>query len=81
MCPKSLYRSLTGRHLYGTENMILAGFGPDGNTEKENWGPIMILMTVFSTFQGQKKNLFFYLSILSRFIYILDSSNSSSFTF
>ena len=27
----------TGRHFYGTENEIWAGFGPVGNTEKRNW--------------------------------------------
>ena len=36
MGAKSLYRSRTGRHFYGTENEIWAGFGPDGNTKK-NW--------------------------------------------
>ena len=39
--PKSLYRSRAGRHFYGTENEIWAGFGPVGDTEKKNWGPIM----------------------------------------
>ena len=34
---KSLYRSRTRRHLYGTANGIRAGFGPVGNTEKK-WG-------------------------------------------
>jgi hypothetical protein len=38
---KSFYRSRAGRHFYGTENEIWAGFGPDGNTEKTIWGPIM----------------------------------------
>ena len=38
--PKSLYRSRAGRHFYGTENVIWAGFGPVGNTEKKI-GPIM----------------------------------------
>ena len=38
--PKSLYRSRAGRHFYGTENEIWAGFGPVGNTEKKN-GQIM----------------------------------------
>ena len=32
--PKSLYRSRAGRHFYGTENEIWAGFGPVGITEK-----------------------------------------------
>ena len=35
MRPKSLYRHRSGRHFYGTENVIWAGFGPVGNTEKE----------------------------------------------
>ena len=38
--PKSLYRSPAGRHFYGTENVIWAGFEPVGNTEKNNVGPI-----------------------------------------
>ena len=38
---KSLYRSHTGRHFYGTENVIWAGFWPIGNTEKTNFGQIM----------------------------------------
>ena len=32
---KSLYRNSAGRHFYGTENEIWAGFGPVGNTEKK----------------------------------------------
>ena len=35
---KSLYRSRAGRHFYGTENVIWAGFGPIGNTEKKSLG-------------------------------------------
>ena len=38
---KSLYRSRAGRHFFETENMIWAGFGPIGNTEKKKFGPIM----------------------------------------
>jgi hypothetical protein len=34
MKAKSLYKSRAGRHFYGTENEIWAGFG---NTEKK-WG-------------------------------------------
>ena len=34
LLPKSLYRSRTGRHFYGTENEIWAGFGPVGNNVK-----------------------------------------------
>ena len=37
---KSLYRSHTGRHFYGTENVIWAGFGPIGNTEKKSLGQL-----------------------------------------
>ena len=37
---QSLYRSRAGRHFYGTENVISAGLGPVGNTEKK-FGPIM----------------------------------------
>ena len=45
--PKSLKKSRAGRHFYGTENEIWAGFGP------------IILRVVFSCFQGQKNNLTF----------------------
>ena len=34
---KSLYRSGTGNHFYGTEYEIWANFGPIGNIEKK-WG-------------------------------------------
>ena len=37
---KSLYRSRAGKYFYGTENVICAGFGPAGNSEKR--GPIML---------------------------------------
>ena len=33
-----LYRSRAGRHFYGAENVIWAGFGPVGNTEKKIGG-------------------------------------------
>ena len=32
--PKSLYRSCAGRHFYGTEYVIWAGFRPVINTKK-----------------------------------------------
>ena len=35
---KSLYRSRAGTHFNGTENVIWAGFGPVGNTDKKNVG-------------------------------------------
>ena len=36
MClPNSLYRSHAGRHFNETENVIWAGFGPIGSTEKK----------------------------------------------
>ena len=38
---KSLYRSRAGRHFYETGNVIWAGFGLIGNTEKKKFGPIM----------------------------------------
>ena len=41
VAPKSLYRSRAGRHFYGAENVIWAGFGQIGNTEKKKIGPIM----------------------------------------
>ena len=36
--PKSLFGSCAGTHFYGTENVIWAGFGPIGNTEKKSLG-------------------------------------------
>ena len=33
-----LYRSRAGRHFYGTENEVWAGFGLVGNIEKNNLG-------------------------------------------
>ena len=47
--PKSLYRSRAGRHFYGTKNVICAGFGPIGNTEKKKF-----LRTIFLMFSGAK---------------------------
>ena len=38
--PKSLYKSHAGRHFYETENVIWAGFGPIGYTEKKSLGRI-----------------------------------------
>jgi hypothetical protein len=48
---KSLYRSRAGRHFFGTENEIWAGFGPVANT-KNKFGPIMeqLLRAVFLCF-------------------------------
>ena len=60
LLPKSLYRSCAGRHFYGTENEIWAGFRPVGNTEKKLGGDHEQLLRVFlSCFQGQKKIKFF----------------------
>ena len=47
LLPKSLYRSRTGRHFYGTENEIWAGFGPVGNTEKTIWAKYEQLLRAF----------------------------------
>ena len=59
--PKSLYRSLTGRHFYGTENEIQAGFGPVGNIEKKLEADYeQLLRLVFSCIQGEKNNLTFF---------------------
>ena len=45
-----------GRHFYGTENVIWAGFGPIGNTEKKKLGPIMsTIEDGFFMFSVQKK--------------------------
>ena len=50
---KSLYRSRAGRHFYGTENEIWAGFGPVGNTEKKKWADYeQLLRAVFLYFHG-----------------------------
>ena len=58
---KSLYRSRAGRHFYGTENVIWAGFGPIGNTEKKSLGRLWATFEdVFFMFSGEKKNLKFF---------------------
>ena len=58
---KSLYRSRAGRYFYGTENVIWAGFGPVGNTEKIIWANYeQLLRAVFSWFYGQNKCLNFF---------------------
>ena len=56
-----LYRSPTGRHFYGTENEIWAGFGPVGNTEKMGGQLWATFEGVFFMFSGAKKwfKLFF----------------------
>ena len=54
--PKSLYRSCRGRHFYGTENEILAGFGPVGNTGKKGADYEQLLRADFHVFMG--KNFF-----------------------
>ena len=63
---KSLYRSRVGRHFYGTENEIWAGFGPVGNTEKKLGADYeQLLRVVFSCFQGQINTLKFFLKYCS----------------
>ena len=53
---KSLYKSRAGRHFYGTENVIWAGYGPIGNTEKKVWADYeQLLRTILSCFWVQKK--------------------------
>ena len=53
---KSLYRSRAGRHVYGTENEIWAGFGPVGNTEKKVLGRLgPTFEGGFFMFSGSKK--------------------------
>ena len=52
---KSLYRSRTGSHFYGTEYEIWADFGPVGNTEKKCWADYeQLLSSFFSGLCGQK---------------------------
>ena len=36
LCSGSLYRSCTGKHFYGAENVISVGFWPVGNIEKKD---------------------------------------------
>ena len=49
-------RSRAGRHFYGIENVIWAGFGPIGNTEKKMGADYeQLLRAVFSCFQGKKR--------------------------
>ena len=50
---KSLYRSRAGRHFYGTENEIWAGFGPVSNTEQKQSGADyeQLLRVFFPCFQ------------------------------
>ena len=59
---KSLYRCCAGRHFYGAENEIWAGFGPPvSNTEKKIGADYeQLLRVIFSSFQGQKNNFFFF---------------------
>ena len=52
---KSLYRSRAGRHFYGTENVIWAGFGPIGNTEKKSWAIMSNFLGWFFRVCGCKK--------------------------
>ena len=58
---KSLYRCCAGRHFYGAENEIWAGFGPPvSNTEKKIGADYeQLLRVIFSSFQGQKNTYFF----------------------
>ena len=52
---KLLHRSGAGRHFYGTENEICAGFVPIGNTERKKLGSDyeQLLRVVFPCFQVQ----------------------------
>ena len=53
--PKSLYRSGAGRHFYGTVNVIWAGFGSVGNTEKKVKADCeQLLKAVFYVLMGKK---------------------------
>ena len=63
---KSLYRCCAGRHFYGAENEIWAGFGPPvSNTEKKIGADYeQLLRVIFSSFQGQK-NIFFFSNIVA----------------
>jgi hypothetical protein len=50
-----LYRSYEGRHFYGKENEIWAGFGLVGNTGKKIWADYeQLLRAVFYVFMAKK---------------------------
>ena len=53
-CSKSLYRSSAGRHFYGTENVIWAGFGPIGNTAKLNVVGCVLKSCIISIWEEKK---------------------------
>ena len=74
---KSLHRSCTWRHFYGTENEIWIGFGPVVNTEKKIGGWLWATFEgVFSCFQGQKIFfLFKYCSIRSKRLHNMKVGN------
>ena len=58
---KSLYRSHTGKHFYGTEYDIWAGFGLVGNTEKKVWVDYeKSLRAVFHILMAKKTLDFFF---------------------
>ena len=72
--PKSLYRSRTGRHFYGTENEIWAGLGRLTILKKLGADYDQLLRVVSSSFQGQKNNLIFlkkYCSVHTKKMHIL----------
>ena len=54
-------QSHAGRHFYGTENAIWAGFGPIGNTEKKKFGTIE---DDFFMFSGGKSFFIYFLKML-----------------
>ena len=57
--PKLLYRNCAGRHFYGTENKIWAGFGPIDNTDKNlSRLEATIEGIFFKLFKCQYKNFF-----------------------
>ena len=50
------YKSHAGKHFYGTENDIWAGFEPVGNSEKKNGGRLLATFEgVLFMFSGAKK--------------------------
>jgi hypothetical protein len=55
-CKQSHCRSLAGRYFYETENVLWAGFGPVGNTEKiKCWADYeQLLRTFFYVIIGKK---------------------------
>ena len=63
---KSLYRSHTGSHFYGTEYEIWADLGRSAIQSKKIWADYEQLLRVFfSSFHGQKMKYIYFLKYCS----------------